>query len=90
MHTIKIVLGGLLLLVVCLSLGRWMGGSTPAATPATVRWFLVLWGLMTLANLWVGVSKAGYWLKDEIPVALLVFVVPAIAAIVIRWRLSSH
>jgi hypothetical protein len=89
MHTIKIVLGGLLLLVVCLLLGRWMGGSTPAATAAAVRWFLVLWGVLTLANLWVGVSKAGYSLKDEIPVALVVFVIPAVAA-VIRWRLSSH
>jgi hypothetical protein len=39
--------------------------------------------------MWVGVNKAGYSVKDEAPVALLVFAVPAIVAIVIWWRFSA-
>ncbi len=39
-------------------------------------------------RMWVGVSKAGYSIKDEAPVALLVFAVPAITSILIWWRTS--
>jgi len=52
--------------------------------------FLALWLAATLVNMWVGVSKAGYSIKDEAPVALLVFAVPAIVAIVIWWRFSAY
>ena len=34
-------------------------------------------------------STAGYSIKDEAPVALLVFAVPAMIAIVIWWRFSA-
>ena len=44
----------------------------------TIKYFLVLWLVATLVNMWVGVSKAGNFIKDEAPVALLVFAVPAI------------
>jgi hypothetical protein len=55
----------------------------------TIKYFLVLWLVATLVNMWVGVNKAGYSVKDEAPVALLVFAVPAIVAIVIWWRFSA-
>ena len=55
---------------------------------AVIKCFLVLWLIATLVNLWVGISKAGYSIKDEAPVALLVFEVPAITSILIRWRSS--
>ena len=88
MHTLKVIFGGFLLLGVCLLLGRWIGAAaTVVAT--TIKWFLVLWLVATLVNMWVGVSKAGYSIKDEAPVALLVFAVPAIVAIVIWWRFSA-
>jgi hypothetical protein len=54
----------------------------------TVKYFLVLWLVAALVNMWIGVNKAGYSVKDETPVALLVFAVPAIVAIVIWWRFS--
>ena len=76
MHTLKVMFGGFILLAVCLLLGRWIDG-----TAATV--------VATLLNMWVGVKKAGCSVKDEAPVALLVFAVPAIVAIVICWRSST-
>jgi len=45
--------------------------------------FLLFWLFATLVNMWVGVSKAGYSIKDEAQLLLLVFAVPAIV------RLSS-
>jgi hypothetical protein len=82
MHTLKIILGGFLLLGVCFLAGRWVG----AATSAAMKYFLALWLIGTLVNMWVGVSRAGYSVGDEAPVALVVFTVPAIVAIVIWWK----
>jgi len=86
MHTLRIIIGGFLLLGVCLLLGRWIGGAA-AVVGVTINCFLVLWLTATLINMWVGVSK-GYSIKDEAPVALLVFAVPAISSILIWWRTS--
>jgi hypothetical protein len=83
MHTLKVMFGGFLLLAVCLLLGRWIGGAAATVVVTTIKCFLVLWLVATLLNMWVGVNKAGYSVKDEAPVALLVFAVPAIVAIVI-------
>ena len=89
MHTLKVIFGGFLLLGVCLLLGRWIVGAAATVVATTIKYFLVLWLAATLVNMWVGVSKAGYSIKDEAPVALLVFAVPAIVAIVIWWRFSA-
>ena len=89
MHTLKVIFGGFLLLGVCLVLGRWIGGATATVVATTIKCFIVLWVVATLVNMWVGVSQAGYSVKDEAPVALLVYAVPAIVAIVIWWRFSA-
>jgi hypothetical protein len=89
MHTLKVIFGGILLLGVCLLVGRWIGGAAATVDATTIEYFLVLWLVATLVNIWVGVSKAGYSIKDEAPIALLVFAVPAIVAIVIWWRCSA-
>jgi hypothetical protein len=72
-----------------LLVGRWIGGAAATVDATTIKYFLVLWLVATLVNMRVGVSKAGYSIKDEAPIALLVFAVPAIVAIVIWWRFSA-
>jgi hypothetical protein len=89
MHTLKVMFGGFILLVVCLLLGRWIGGTAATVVATVIKCFLALWLVATLLNMWVGVNKAGYSVKDEAPVALLVFAVSAIVAIVIWWRSST-
>jgi hypothetical protein len=86
MHTLKVVFGGFILLAVCLLLGRSIGGAAAVVVATAIKCFLALWLVATLLNMWVGVNQAGYSVKDEAPVALLVFAVPAIVAIVIWWR----
>lgn len=51
-----------------------------------VKCFMAPWLIVTLINLWFGVSRAGYTVRDETPVALIVFAVPASAAIAIWWK----
>ena len=45
--------------------------------------FLVLWLVVTLGNLYYGVTKAGYSLGEELPIALLIFLPPAIPAAIL-------
>ena len=90
MHTLKVIFGGFLLLGLCLLLGHWIGGAAATVVATAIKYFLVLWLVATLVNMWVGVSQAGYSVKDEAPVALLVYAVPAIVAIVIWWRFSAY
>ena len=54
MHTLKIIVGGLLLLGVCLRLGRWIGGAAAAVVGAAIKCFLALWLIATLINMWIG------------------------------------
>jgi hypothetical protein len=89
MHTLNVISGVILLLGVSLLLGRWIGGAAATVIATTIKYFLVLWLVATLVNMWVGVSQAGYSIKDEAPVALLVFAVPALVAIAIWWRSSA-
>ena len=89
MHTLKVIFGGSLLLGICLLLGRWIGGAAVTPDATTIKYFLVLWLAAALVNMWVGVSKAGYPIKGEAAIALLVFAVPAIVAIVIWFRFSA-
>ena len=56
-----------------------------AAAVATIA-FVVLWLALTGFNMWVGVAKAGYSAAEEFPILLLLFGVPAIVAIVLKWK----
>jgi hypothetical protein len=77
---------GLLLLAACLLLGRLFSAHYPGATYAATITFISLWLGISAFNLWVGVSKAGYTLADELPIFLLIFAVPAAAAIILKWK----
>ena len=89
MHTIKVIVGGLVLLALCLLIGRWIGGPTPAIGLArAAQVFIPLWLVAAGINMWVGVSKAGYTVAEEAPSFVVVFAVPAAVAVLVLWRLS--
>jgi len=58
----------------------------PVATDAATVIFVALWLVIAAANMWVGVAKAGYSLTEELPIFLLIFAVPAVVAIFLKWR----
>lgn len=81
MHTVKIVTIGLALLVACLLVGRFLNQANPGAGMAAgARVFLPLWFLGAAINMYIGVSRAGYSVKEELPVFAVVFLVPAAVA----------
>jgi hypothetical protein len=83
MHTAIVVATGLGLLALCALVGHVVGGTPASAAAALV--FLPLWLLGAGLNLYLGV-KAGYSVADEAPIALVVFAIPAAAALLTWWR----
>jgi hypothetical protein len=86
MRTLLFLVVGFLLLTASMLLGKLFSNNYPGAAYTATLTFVVLWLLISSANLWVGVVKAGYTLGEEFPIFLLIFGVPTIAAIFLKWR----
>ncbi|MFW2275946.1 hypothetical protein [Burkholderia orbicola] len=80
MHTLLTIVAGLLLLGVFLLFGELWSTSGPLLGLAA-KAFVPVWFGVSLANLWVGVHRAGYGVREELPVLLIVFGVPAAIAL---------
>jgi len=80
-----IILGlGFVFLAACLGAGWLLGGAPRMKLAALV--FIGLWFIATATNLYIGVTRAGYSFMEELPIFLLLFGVPAIVALVLRFR----
>ncbi len=86
MRTALFLAAGLLLLAGTGLLSRLFGENFPQAPTWATGLFLALWLAITAANLWVGVAKAGYSVAEELPILLLLFGIPAAAALLLRWK----
>ncbi len=85
MRTAIITLSGIALWAAGIVLAKRFGKPGGTAVADTTLAFITVWCLAALTNLWVGVAQAGYSLREEIPVFLVIFAIPAaIAAIVQR------
>lgn len=89
MRSVMIIAGGLVLLGAFVLVGRLLGGGTTRSMVTAVQVFLPLWLVASLVNMWIGVSRAGYSVAEELPILLAIFLIPGIAAAFIWWKLSS-
>ncbi|TSJ64744.1 hypothetical protein FO470_05705 [Starkeya sp. 3C] len=87
MHMAMVIGGGIVLLGLFLLFGRLWGGATPDLALAA-KAFVPVWLVIALVNMWVGVTKAGYSMRDELPILLIVFIVPAVLAGIAVWRFA--
>jgi hypothetical protein len=87
MRTAIIIVGGVVLLGLFALVGWWLGGGPQSAMKAA-KLFIPVWLVVALINMWLGVSRAGYSVADELPIFLVIFATPAIAAGFIWWRFS--
>lgn len=87
MHVLMVIAGGVVLLGLFVLFGKLWGGDTQSlATAAKI--FIPVWLAVSIVNLWVGVARAGYTVREELPILLIVFAVPAIVALLPIWYLS--
>ncbi len=86
MRTLLFLVAGLLLLAAVLLLGKLFSSYYPDAMRLATIAYVALWLIVASANMWVGVAKAGYSVTEELPVFLLIFAVPAVVAVLLKWR----
>ena len=89
MHTLMVIVGGIVLLLVFILIARSLSGGVRTAAGKAALYFVPVWFVAALINLWVGVSQAGYTVAEEAPIFCVVFGVPAIIAL-IAWRRFSR
>ncbi|HNT39384.1 MAG TPA: hypothetical protein PKO45_09725 [Rubrivivax sp.] len=87
MHVAMVIGGGLVLLGVFVLFG-WLWGASAAGMALAAKVFVPAWLAVALVNMWVGVSHAGYSVRQEAPILVLVFLVPALLAGLLAWQLS--
>lgn len=87
MHIAMVIGGGVLLLCVFVLFG-WLWGASAAGMATAAKAFVPAWLLVAAANMWVGVAHAGYSVREEAPILLIVFAVPAVVAGLVAWQLS--
>ena len=81
MRTILFLVAGLFLMASFLIVAKMFSEHFPSAPNWAVALGLSLWLMITATNMWIGGSKAGYSVADELPILLLLFAVPAAAAV---------
>lgn len=86
MRTVLFLTSGLLLMASVLIAAKLFSEHVPSAPNWALALSLGVWLAVTGANMWIGVSKAGYSAAEELPILILLFAVPAVAALLVRWR----
>jgi hypothetical protein len=88
MRTVFILASGLLMFSSLFFFSRLFTQQFPAAVTIATYTFMVLWLAATTFNMWVGISHAGYSLREELPIMLVLFAVPAATAFFVHWRFA--
>jgi len=47
---------------------------------------VALWFCAAAFNMCMGVAKAGYSFDEELPIFLVIFLLPALVAVVAKWK----
>ena len=87
MRSAIIIVGGVLLFGIFALVARFVGGTQTIVMATKI--FIPVWLVAALANMWIGVARAGYSVAEELPIFVLIFAVPAVAAAFIWWKLSA-
>lgn len=85
MHMAMVIFAGVLLLAVFCLFGR-LWGHDAAGVALAAKYFVPVWAIVAMTNMWVGVTKAGYTVMQEAPILLLVFAIPAALAAFVIWQ----
>ena len=86
MRTVIIIVGGLVLWAICLGIAKFLTNAGATSTTIATAAFVAIWFVAAAANMWIGVSQAGYSFREELPIFLLIFLLPAVVAVFVNWK----
>jgi hypothetical protein len=86
MRTALIILAGFVLWGVCLGVAKAVAGARESSMNLATGIFVLLWLVGAGWNMWTGVTKAGYSFREELPIFLVIFLVPTIVAVFVNWK----
>lgn len=86
MRTLIIIVAGFVVWAICLGSAKLLANASSRSVTVATMVFAVTWFLAAAANMWIGVSQGGYAFKDELPIFLLIFLVPVATAMVVKWK----
>jgi hypothetical protein len=86
MRTLIFILGGFVLLAACLGVAKLVSSDSAGSMRVVTIAFLTVWLVFAAVNMWAGVARAGYSVTDELPIFLLIFGLPAAAAVFVKWK----
>ena len=88
MRTLLFIVGGIVLWAVITGVAR-MFGNQPGSSWMPTIIFAVIWFGIAGWNMWVGVTQAGYTFMEELPIFLVLYLVPVIVGIFIKQKFLS-
>jgi hypothetical protein len=86
MRTASIILGGIALWAISMAIARRVGKPGGDAIADTTLAFITFWLLASMTNLWMGVAQGGFTFREEVPIAVLIFAIPAGIAALVKWK----
>jgi hypothetical protein len=86
MRTLMFVLGGLGVWSACIGNAKLVAKASATSMTIATTAFVAIWFLAASANLWVGVMQAGYSFTEELPIFLLIFLLPVATGAVVKWK----
>jgi hypothetical protein len=88
MRTAIILVSGLLVFAGLFFYSRLFTQHYPDAPAWATYGFIAVWFVASAFNMWVGITHAGYAIREELPIMLVLFAVPVAIALVVRWKLA--
>jgi hypothetical protein len=86
MRTLIILICGIVLWGACLGVARLFGEAGLSKMSVATYVFIALWFLISAGNMWIGVAQAGYSVKEELPIFILIFSLPVAVALFVQWK----
>ena len=87
MRTPLFLLAGFLLVGASFIMGKLFAETYPKAGTWAMSLCVVIWFALAAINMFAGVTRAGYAVAEELPIFLLIFVLPAACIILLWWKL---
>ena len=86
MRTAIIIIIGFLIWGACIGVSKILGNHSAFSMEVATYAFIGIWFGISATNMWIGISKAGYSFFEELPIFLVIFLIPSIVAFFVKIK----